>query len=44
MYIKALYNIKNCGKIGGGGGSEGQYLNPKVILFFFLKNRGPMVL
>ena len=32
MYIKVLYNIKKMKKCGGGGG-EGQYLNPKHYVF-----------
>ena len=31
MYKKVLYNIKKIKKCGGGGG-EGQYLNPKHSL------------
>ena len=33
MYKKVLYNIKKMKKWGGGGGREGQYLNPKHSLF-----------
>ena len=32
MYKKVLYNIKKMKKCGGGGG-EGQHLNPKHSLY-----------
>ena len=32
MYKKVLYNIKKIKKNVGGGGGEGQYLNPKHSL------------